>query len=222
MLEEGSNIIRANFDWSKSTEFRLSSEDKAEEIAADALDRAKYAEYLTKYINSFENRNYVLNLDSDWGTGKTYFLKRWYNSINKVHPCVYLDVWKHDFSDDPLLAIVSAIELQLRALSGNKEDSKAFSQVGLFLKGVAPHIAKGLAYKFTGVRWDELDANDEDDMPDADKKNLSSAVGAATQQLITQHNEQTKAIDEFKEQIRARASAILSSDHDGTAYRYNI
>ncbi|WP_448555761.1 KAP family P-loop NTPase fold protein [Thalassotalea montiporae] len=205
------------FDWDSPIDFSLSAGSSNEEVMpSDALERNKYAEYLTSYIASLGERNYVLNLDSDWGTGKTYFLKRWYMSIQRQYPCIYVDVWKHDYSDDPLLTLISALESQFSTLRGHKESSTAYKSVGNFLKGVAPHIAKAMVYKATGVKLDELDEG----LENTDRKNLAEVAGAATKQLIDQHNEQSRAIDEFKLLITASVSALVQQDNK--EYRYPL
>ena len=40
-------------------------------LSADRLDRARYAEFLTNYLAAEgKQRNYVLNLNAEWGAGK--------------------------------------------------------------------------------------------------------------------------------------------------------
>lgn len=73
------------------------------------LDRSKYAEFLTSFLTSMKDQNYVMNLNAEWGAGKTYFIKRWYEDIKGNYPAAYIDVWKNDFSEDPLLTVISAI-----------------------------------------------------------------------------------------------------------------
>lgn len=86
-----------SLDWSKKLEF------DGESFPKDTLNRAKYAEFLTQFLvgqgydttreSGDEKRNYVLNLNSEWGSGKTYFLKRWSNDLKAHFPVVYIDAW---------------------------------------------------------------------------------------------------------------------------------
>lgn len=109
-------------DWSKSQEI------DGDFFPEDKLDRAKYATFLTKLLanqgydsakgDDENKRNYVLNLNSEWGSGKTYFLKRWSHDIKKYYPVVYIDVWNKDYSDDPLMTVISSIIEQLREQAG--------------------------------------------------------------------------------------------------------
>ncbi|MGL4220094.1 MAG: P-loop NTPase fold protein, partial [Shewanella sp.] len=76
----------------------------------DTLERARYASFLHNYlvINAIDG-GYVLNLNAKWGSGKTYFINRWMESIKDRHPVVYIDAWKQDYSDDPMLTVISSL-----------------------------------------------------------------------------------------------------------------
>ncbi|EKB13653.1 P-loop NTPase fold protein [Aeromonas veronii] len=69
-----------------------------EKLAGDRLERARYAEFLTNYLAAEgKQRNYVLNLNAEWGAGKTWFIKRWYMELKAHYPTVYIDAWQQDF-----------------------------------------------------------------------------------------------------------------------------
>ncbi|MGU5680685.1 KAP family P-loop NTPase fold protein [Aeromonas allosaccharophila] len=90
-------------------------------LSADRLDRARYAEFLTNYLAAEgKQRNYVLNLNAEWGAGKTWFIKRWYMELKAHYPTVYIDAWQQDFSDDPLLTVISSIIEQLKMIAGKE------------------------------------------------------------------------------------------------------
>lgn len=92
-----------------------------EKLSGDRLERARYAEFLTNYLAAEgKQRNYVLNLNAEWGAGKTWFIKRWYMELKAHYPTVYIDAWQQDFSDDPLLTVISSIIEQLKDATGNK------------------------------------------------------------------------------------------------------
>ncbi|UUI63013.1 MULTISPECIES: P-loop NTPase fold protein [Aeromonas] len=92
-----------------------------EELAGDRLDHARYAEFLTNYLAAEgKQRNYVLNLNAEWGAGKTWFIKRWYMELKQHYPTVYIDAWQQDFSDDPLLTVISSIIDQLKMITGKE------------------------------------------------------------------------------------------------------
>lgn len=100
---------RIRINWDEGTKI------SEQYFPSDKLERAKYAEFLTKILSSQgfdeardvgeQKRNYVLNLNSEWGSGKTYFLKRWANDLKEYYPVVYIDAWEKDYSEDPLMTI---------------------------------------------------------------------------------------------------------------------
>lgn len=78
----------------------------------DLLKRREHAEFLTSMMIE-RSGPYVLNLNAPWGFGKTFFIKSWAKSIEDDHPVVYINAWESDYSNDPLLAVMSAIDEQL-------------------------------------------------------------------------------------------------------------
>ncbi|WP_221793274.1 KAP family P-loop NTPase fold protein [Oceanobacter mangrovi] len=113
-----------------------------ETLSADKLDRSRYAEFLTNYLNTAGQRDggYVMNLNAEWGAGKTWFLKRWCETLKPYHPVAYIDAWKNDFSDDPLLTVIDGV---IEALRNNPNvraldyESRLFSKLKLFGKAAA-------------------------------------------------------------------------------------
>lgn len=59
-------------------------------------DRQKFAKTLNKLLGKIDS-NYVLNINSSWGTGKTYFLEEWQKMLqNDNNICIYFNAWKND------------------------------------------------------------------------------------------------------------------------------
>lgn len=87
------------------------------------------------------------------GAGKTYFTKRLAQTISLAHPTVYIDAWKEDFSDDPLLTVFSAIKDQLTGQSDKFTDllNKTIENIGPLLKTAAPLLLDGVIKKITGL-----------------------------------------------------------------------
>ena len=74
--------------------------------ADDALDRLKVAESLTNLVRDQAN-SFVISLNGHWGTGKTFFLKRWQQQLKQDgFQAIYFNAWEDDFCDDPLVAII--------------------------------------------------------------------------------------------------------------------
>ncbi|MBU1335421.1 MAG: KAP family NTPase [Alphaproteobacteria bacterium] len=85
----------------------------------DRLARREDAEYIQTFLgNRIAERHavglpasYVLNINAPWGTGKTFFLKRFAQQLREAnHLVAEVNAWSTDHADDPLLAVMAAIE----------------------------------------------------------------------------------------------------------------
>ena len=75
----------------------------------DVLGRAKIAERLTNLIQN-QSAPFVVSIHGQWGTGKTFLLKRWQKDLeSQKFKAIYFNAWEDDFCDDPLLAIISQL-----------------------------------------------------------------------------------------------------------------
>jgi len=109
--------------------------------AGDLLDRATVGDFLTSYLvnryaeadGTVDFETFVLNLNSEWGGGKTFFLNRWKDDlVSQGYPVVYFDAWKTDFSNDPLVAFISAVNDELSGfLEKNKEGNNSKTKKSL-------------------------------------------------------------------------------------------
>ncbi len=78
----------------------------------DVLGRAEIAAKLTNYIRELRDP-FVISIDGQWGTGKTFLLKRWQRDLeNEGFRAIYYNAWEDDFCDDPLLAIIGQLSHQ--------------------------------------------------------------------------------------------------------------
>lgn len=203
----------------------------------DKLGREKYATFLTKLLASQgyddqrtdddKKRNYVLNLNTEWGAGKTYFLKRWSEDLKEHYPVVYVDAWKKDYSDDPLMTVISSIIDQLRKQAGKDKDSPVFKAprklIGL-LKAAAPGIGRGLFKRYVGIDPVEIMNADDDnenighikgengqDLLDTNSNpiDMSFAASEAVKYLIDEHDAKSKAIDSLKKSVSEWVGAVV-------------
>ena len=81
----------------------------------DLFNRRIVAENFMKIFE--ENKNgLIVSINSGWGTGKTTFVNMWEDLINKKYnekyETLYFNAWENDYIQDPLLAILSEIELE--------------------------------------------------------------------------------------------------------------
>ncbi|HHQ4780048.1 TPA: KAP family P-loop NTPase fold protein [Aeromonas veronii] len=160
-------------------------------LSADRLDRARYADFLTNYLAAEgKQRNYVLNLNAEWGAGKTWFIKRWYMELKAHYPTVYIDAWQQDFSDDPLLTVISSIIDQLKMIAGKENPiPEGMRQRLLGLFKVGGKLALKAAIKKAGLEEDDfsLEGDDANQLVDA---------------LCSNQKERYESIQYLKQEIR--------------------
>jgi len=77
----------------------------------DQLGRKETGDKLSDQVERIDDP-LVIALDGTWGSGKSFFLKCWvgeHKNHNAQTKTVYFDAFKHDFLDDPLIALTDAI-----------------------------------------------------------------------------------------------------------------
>ncbi|MGN5079097.1 KAP family P-loop NTPase fold protein [Aeromonas veronii] len=196
---------RTVFDWQKPITWDGPGaiDGVVEKLAGDRLERARYAEFLTNYLAAEgTQRNYVLNLNAEWGAGKTWFIKRWYMELKAHYPTVYIDAWQQDFSDDPLLTVISSIIDQLKDATGNKvsiPDGIKPKLLGLLKLG--GKLVLKSAIKKAGLEDGDFSMEGED----ADK---------LVDTLCSNHKERYESIHYLKQEIRQWVEAAVSANLD--------
>ncbi|WP_378946264.1 P-loop NTPase fold protein [Paracoccus sp. R86501] len=119
--------------------------------ADDPFDRLGTSKSLSNLVERIEDP-LVIALDGGWGSGKTWFLKRWIAAHRLENDgratTVYFDAFAHDFMDDPLIALTGVI--------GDQLPKKAEAKIWKRVKAAAAKLAKpagriGLAVASGGV-----------------------------------------------------------------------
>jgi len=86
----------------------------------DIFGRKHLADSILGIADNIED-NIVLALDSPWGSGKSVFLKQFMNYAGtKGYPCIYLDAFKNDISQDAFVTITGEIIAHLDKVLGKK------------------------------------------------------------------------------------------------------
>ncbi|MCP4984753.1 MAG: hypothetical protein GY928_01430 [Colwellia sp.] len=202
-----------DYDWSKEIECSLTKE----KLSHDMLNRVSYAEYLTTYLKQYKNESYVFNINSSWGSGKTYFIKRWANSLKEKHPVIYFNSWKFDHNNEPLILILSEIIQQLNNLVSDpktEELKKSLAKsVTQTMKHIAPTLSKGIFKKISGVNWDDL--SDDTEQSTEDKENIKlggELASISTKAILNLHVEQQNSIEDLKTEVDVILSKVLTDD----------
>lgn len=163
----------------------------------------------------------TIALDADWGTGKSFFVKRWVTDLSQAgHPVIYFDAWENDIGDEAVIALMAAIRTELdRWMSKLPTDEKikeiakeaTRSALGGLRRAVIPAsrvIATGLFKKATGAAFDEIvealhgpTANLGKGLTEATSDSLEAGLDELFAQALDDHNRRSAAILNFRSSI---------------------
>lgn len=194
------NSLEINFDWSSTSN----------DLPIDSMDRARHAKNLTKFLTQKgKEANYVLNLNAKWGTGKTFFLRRWANEIQLHYPTVYIDAWSSDRSSDPLLSVVSEIKKKLHELHGVSElEANLFAGVAKAVKASAPAVVKA----FLKAQFKKHSGMGDDDIEEIiSTEDLADVGSKLVEQAIDAHNKATVGVEDIKRSIQEWLASVIDS-----------
>lgn len=152
------------------------------------LGRAETGRKLSELIEKIEDP-IVIALDGSWGSGKSFFLKCWtgaHQKENKGTKVIYFDAFKHDFLDNPLIALTGALSLEFSEPKGVKKTINTTKKTAARLALPALRIAAALA-----------------------TSGASEIVGVVAEKgLHAASNEITKASEAFWEKEEGRIAAM--------------
>lgn len=202
--------------------------------AGDRLERKRDADYLSNFLlNRYtarpDEKGFVLALNGDWGTGKSFLLRRWCDDLRRQgNPAIYFDAWENDYTPQPLVAFIASLNEGL--IEYSKLIPRGPALRSALIKKVAPAIApaiKALGYTalktFAGIsadKFDELIEGKEISLGSDDLK-PSEIAKEATKQLQRVVNDALKEHTSTKKAIAAFRSA-LSAIIDGIGRSNNI
>lgn len=179
-------------------------------------------EYLLKRYANTPNKSFVLNINAEWGFGKTYFLKKLSEELkSQKHPVIYFDAWQNDYSDQPLLAFISEMNTSLKAfLSRNKKGQELFKNaLNTSKKLLMPILVK----KITGLTYDqlmgELDGSTENiknenrTEDDSTKNEVESVLSKLAESALAEHETVRKSINTFKENMKKLLTNINTTSN---------
>lgn len=190
----------------------------------DKLNRKVDADYLRQYVlrkyKASKHNSLSINLNAEWGQGKTYFLKNLERDLSESgHPVVYYDAWQNDFSNEALVSFISEISDMLSETIG--VDPAAKNKVDLFkekgkklLKSALPIILSAVAkHLFKTDDINNLIADDGDAKSKGESNldlsdTVSALANAASTSLLEQHKETQKSIKEFSSALSDLVSVL--------------
>ena len=115
------------------------------------LDRAGEGRKLSRLLEQV-SEPLVVALDGPWGSGKSFFLKCWVGAHTKENQgaalTVYFDAFKNDFTNDPLIALTSAISDRV----GHKKKTRIWKKIKESAYNIVLPIGRvGVAYATSGI-----------------------------------------------------------------------
>ena len=150
----------------------------------DMLGRAKIAEKLTNLIRD-QRDPFVISIDGQWGTGKTFLLKRWQKDLEKQDfRVIYFNAWEDDFCDDPLLSIIGQLSDYFK--KGNLK--KLADEMGKIAIPLLKKNALSVLNRATGLTF-EVDLNERD--------------------LLKEYRDQRQTKTELKNLLTKMAAAVV-------------
>ena len=164
--------------------------------ADDLLDRRQDAQVLFDFLLTRQGERdaagergaYVVNLNAAWGHGKTFFLERLKAQIESAgHPTAFINAWRDDSSQEPVVAVMAAIEAGLKPFFAKDEDAaKAWNTAKAHAATIFAALVKGasrkLAEKYAGQAVGEIEAllkGDQDLPASFDDALIETAKGMA-------------------------------------------
>lgn len=152
----------------------------------DRLNRQRAADSLTNLIAT-QQGPFVVSISGDWGTGKTFFLKRWKQELeNNNTRVIYFNAWEDDFIEDPLVAMIAQI-------IDTVEDDEVRLALSESITSLVYRNVQSVTHKLTGVTL----PNFGDDILEAYKSQTKerNKLRNALQKLLTREHAGRVAAD---------------------------
>ena len=153
----------------------------------DKLQRDEEVRNLTALFEILDNQM-VLAINSQWGTGKTTFLKMWNQYlINEGYKTIFFNAWENDYVEEPFIAFVDEIRESINDDNKIKGFMEKAKDVGLALVKQSPRIVSIAVKNKTGIDSEEFISDDE----------LSKIVS----DKIDNYNKNKKSVVEFRKEL---------------------
>jgi len=180
----------------------------------DRLNRKQEGQWLVQFLTSKyavpeaeHSKNYVLNVNAEWGFGKTYFLRNLAEELKtKQHVVVCFDAWKNDFSENALLSFIAEINEELTNQGLLSATDGKLAGIARSMKNAALPLLGGFFTKqLFGMSLDGVEAL-------FDKEQESEAVSAKT----TEQSGLPKDITTVASSISTKAAELAIKEYQTT------
>lgn len=156
----------------------------------DALQREQYSTALTNLLDG-QVSPLVVSLNGTWGSGKTFFLKRWQAQLNKNgFKSIYFNAWEDDHCGDPLVAIIGQLWDSLKGTN--------MERIGKSIKESAKPLLTKTVFNTVRVLTGEI--------VDLSDKELKSVA----ERTVDDYFNTRKQRDELKKRLSEMASKVVA------------
>jgi len=173
----------------------------------DILQRSAVGRSLSDLVERIEDP-LVVALDGGWGTGKTYFLKRWVGAHTLDNEgaakTVYFDAFANDYVSDPLPALVSTLSKRFPLA-----DEKILKRVKVAAFKLAKPLTRiGLAMATFGATEALSPAGD------AAVNALNAEASSALEKYWSQEDGRRAAMEEFRSALTELVKSHSDAEGD--------
>lgn len=181
----------------------------------DKLERSQELVNLTTIIKALDPP-YVLAIDSDWGTGKTTFIRMWENRLkSEKYSTLFFNAWENDFVDDPMVAFISELDGGIKIILNDLPDNKnlrskaitALEATTRFGIKILPALARAGTGAITNWTIGEKTGEEVREI-------ISSTTEALTQEWVKKYQNNKNIILEFKEKLEGLVKALNEARGD--------
>ena len=169
----------------------------------DLLHRKDECDFLIKYlVGRYEKQNekpFVLNINAEWGYGKTFFLNNLAIELrNKNYSVIEFDAWKSDYTKEPLLAFMAELNGSLESFFTQKQ-KKALEILKTTTKNLLPLLASLGMKKLTGYSLDEFsEALISKETQNEIEDGVETLTTKLAENALKEHNTIKESIKKFK------------------------
>lgn len=213
------------------------TDDIAKPWAGDLLQRKDEGAFLTQLITTRYHRaslsgeafSLVLNVDADWGYGKSYFLKHLgLHLAGKGHIVASIDAWASDYATDPLLPVMAAIEAALKPHLVQKstrerwQDAKAklgpimLAFGGGLLRGAANRLVPGAIEAVGNALNTDVPESASgvlgDGITDSSKAAIDTLLNSFATKSLAEFEQAASSIVEFRQDLSLVLNAARTED----------
>lgn len=169
----------------------------------DKLHREDIAKNLTYILKDKEikEQGLILALNSEWGNGKTTFIKMWKNMLDTAAdenfkiPNLYFSAWEEDYSKEPLIAILGEINRYL--ILNNKKENDDFNKVLKMIENIFKNTLPVVSKVITSALLNKAGINN-----DAIKEIIESIADNGIKELVESYSEDKEILQQLKKILK--------------------